>query len=88
VFRLKIRYSLPAIDLGVTPTSLSWRTVELTDDLTVLAAELRTHGERQISVIRTQAAQIAQLTHALQTVRLERDRLERLYEAQRSTQPG
>jgi len=75
------------IDLGATAASASWRTVELTDDLVLLAAEMRRHGERQTWLMRTQAAQIVQLTHALQVARSERDHFQRLYEAQRNCCP-
>jgi hypothetical protein len=74
-----------ALELGVTAASVSWRTIELTDDLTLLAAELRTQGERQTRMIRTQAAQITQLTQALQAARSERDHFQRLYEEQRGS---
>jgi hypothetical protein len=72
------------MDCGSTPESMSWRGVELTDDLTLLAAELRAHGEHQNWMIRAQAAQIAHLISALHLAGSERDHYHRLYQEERN----
>lgn len=79
--------AVAAMDLDITAHSVSWRTVELTDDLTLLATELRAHGERQNWMIRVQAARIVELTQALHYARSEREHFQRLYEEQQNRAP-